>query len=72
MWKTGHGLDEYMAHLEALDGKEVHLNVHGRRPRPGSTSGPGPTVVAGPGRKEIEEIAAEVTQRILDYQSRRR
>jgi hypothetical protein len=53
--------------LNELDGKRVTVKVQGTA-RPSFTGG----TVVGPTRKDIEDIAAEVTQRILDYQGRRR
>lgn len=64
MWKPGHGLDELMAYLDALDGKEVHVTVHRPRSRPGRAG--------AVDRAEIEDIAARVYDRKRHYEARRR
>ena len=69
MWKEGHGFDEYMAYLDALDGREVHVTVH--RPRPRTVANKASPML-GPSREDIERIAADVVDRKLDYRERRR
>jgi len=66
-----HGVILLSRMLDELDGRQVHVTVHGARPAAVTHTRHQGTVV-GPSREDIERIAADVVDRKLDYRERRR